>query len=106
MGIYRPRGMCSECHAISCNAEERSFSEEREWRLISMPKMISELNFRQGTSMLVPLFKFSLEKDTNAYLDSIRVGPAPHQELAVTSVRLLLRKLHLSDPDDQVTATR
>jgi hypothetical protein len=56
--------------------------------------------------MLVPFFKFALEEHKNAYLDSVRVGPTPHRELAVNSVRMLLRKLELSDPEDKVTETR
>ena len=99
-------GCVAAAMRLAVMLKDRSFAEEREWRLISMPKMISELDFRQGTSMLVPFFKFALEDDTDAYLDSVRVGPTPHRELAVNSVRMLLRKLTLSDPEDKVTETR
>lgn len=99
-------GCVATAMRLAIMLKDRSFAKEREWRLISMPKIISELHFRQGTSMLVPFFKFALEEHKNAYLDSVRVGPTPHRELAVNSVRMLLRKLELSDPEDKVTETR
>ena len=86
--------------------KDSSFAEEREWRLISMPKMVTALEFRQGTSMLVPFFKFALDTRRDAYLDSVRVGPTPHRELSVNAVRMLLRKLELSNADHMVTETR
>jgi Protein of unknown function (DUF2971) len=99
-------GCVATAMRLAVMLKDESFAEEREWRLISIPKMISELDFRQGTSMLVPFFKFSLEAHKNAYLDSVRVGPTPHREQAANSVRMLLRKLELSDPEDKVTETR
>jgi hypothetical protein len=105
-GLTDQGGCVATAMRLAVMLKDRSFAEEREWRLISMPKMISKLDFRQGTSMLVPFFKFTLEEDRNAYLHSVRVGPTPHRELAVNSVRMLLRKLKLSDPEDKVTETR
>jgi len=81
--------------------KDGSFAEEREWRLISIPMMIHHLDFRQGTSMLIPFYKFALEENRNAYLDSVTVGPTPHRELAANAARMLLRKLALSDPEDK-----
>jgi len=86
--------------------KDGSFAEEREWRLISRPKMIKELEFRQGTSTLVPFFRFALDNRRDAYLDSIRVGPTPHRELAVNAARMFLRRLELSNADSMVTETR
>jgi hypothetical protein len=85
--------------------KHESFKEEREWRLISMPKMVSELCFRQGKSMIIPFFNLALGPDRNSYLDSVIVGPTPQAELAIGSMRMLLRKLQLSGPEDKVRGT-
>lgn len=85
--------------------KHQSFKEEREWRLISIPKMVSELCFRKGKSMIIPFFNLALGPDRNTYLDSVIVGPTPHAELAIASVKMLLRKLQLSRPDKKVEGT-
>src|SRR5262249_49066159 len=78
--------------------KHESFQEEQEWRLISMPHGTFELEFRPGVSTLVPYFKFDMGKDRDTYVQSVRVGPTPHPELATDSVRMLLRKLKLTNP--------
>ena len=91
---------------LAMTLKDSSFAEEREWRLISRPKMVKDLEFRPGTSMLVPFFRFTLNEKREAYLESVRVGPTPHRELAARAVRMLLRKLELSDhPEDKVRET-
>ena len=86
--------------------KNEAFKEEREWRLISMPMTITSLHFRPGASMLLPFFEFKLGDDRNGYLDSIRVGPTPNPELAITSIRMLLNREGLSDPNSRVTLTQ
>ena len=86
--------------------KDESFKEEHEWRLISRPKMVTQLEFREGASMLVPFFKFLLDEPKDAYLDSVRIGPTPHRDLSVYAVQMLLRKLGLSNADHMVTSTR
>jgi hypothetical protein len=105
-GLTEQGGCVATVMRLAMMLKDSSFEEEREWRLISMPKMVKELEFRQGTSMLVPFFKFALDKRRDAYLDSVRVGPTPHREQAANAVRMLLQKLDLSAPDDMVTETR
>lgn len=105
-GLTEQGGCRATAMRLAMMLKDRSFAEEREWRLISRPKMIKELDFRQGTSTLVPFFKFALDKRRDAYLHSVRVGPTPHRELAVNAVRMLLRKLELSNPDEMVMETR
>jgi hypothetical protein len=99
-------GCVASAMRLAVMLKDNSFAEECEWRLISIPKMISELEFREGTSTLVPFFKFTLGVDKNVYLDSIRVGPTPHREQAARAAQMLLRKLEISDPEDKVTETR
>ena len=105
-GLREQGGCVAAVMRLAMMLKDSSFAEEREWRLISMPKMVTALEFRQGTSMLVPFFKFALDTRRDAYLDSVRVGPTPHRELSVNAVRMLLRKLELSNADHMVTETR
>ena len=99
-------GCVATATRLAMMLKDESFAEEREWRLISRPKMIREMDFRRGTSTLVPFFKLPLGPDRNAYLDSVRTGPTPHPELATASVHMLLQKLGLSDPTENVKRTR
>ncbi len=66
-----------------------SFKEESEWRIVSKPKAINsaDVNFRTRNSLLVPYCKFNLTRDTQKLkLDTIRVGPMPHDDLAMQSI--------------------
>jgi hypothetical protein len=105
-GVKEQGGGVASASRLALMLKNESFEQEREWRLMSMPKMFSELRFRQGMSMMVPFVNFALGSNRNVYLDSITVGPAPHAELAAASVQMLLRKLELSDPDEKVVGTR
>ena len=71
-----------------------TFSEEAEWRLVSKwPKYISDpqIKIRDGKSMLLPYFQFKLAEETGTLpTPSIVVGPNPHMELAILSVKFLL----------------
>ena len=104
-GLSEQGGCMAAATRLAMMLKDNSFAEEREWRLISKPKMIKELEFRQGTSMLLPFFKFALDTPY-AYLDSVRVGPTPHRELALNAVRMQLQKLELAAHDRMVTETR
>lgn len=66
-----------------------SFEEELEWRIVSKPKAInsSDVGFRVRNSLLVPYCKFNLTRDSQKLkVDSICVGPMPHDELAMQSI--------------------
>ena len=86
--------------------KHESFQEEQEWRLISTPRSVVELDFRPGVSTLVPYSKFDLGKNRNAYVHSVTIGPTPHPELTKDSVRMLLTKLNVTDPEKKVFATQ
>jgi hypothetical protein len=103
----REQGTCrAAATRLAMLLKSDSFEEEREWRLISRPKKIKELEFRPGASMLVPFFRFALDERRDTYLDSVKVGPTPHRELAIRATRMLLRKLELPQPDHMTTETR
>jgi hypothetical protein len=87
----RQGGMCRGSKSFSDNrSKDQSFVEEGEWRLISTPRTMRQMDFRLGTSTLVPYFKFKLENRRDEYLESVRVGPSPQRESAVRAVRMRL----------------
>jgi hypothetical protein len=72
-----------------------TFAEEAEWRLVSKwPKVIQDprIMVREGKSILLPYFQFNLEGE-NGILPRPRifVGPNPHMELAILSVKFLMK---------------
>ncbi len=80
--------------------KHRSFSEEREWRIISRPiNCTSErFDYRPGASVLIPFYKIPLDADGQPLgVRSVTVGPTPHREESVRAVRGLLVKHHLDN---------
>lgn len=98
-------GCAKQASRLAVRLKPESFEEEREWRLIGIPKTVSELHFRQGKSMLIPYFKLGLGHAT-AYLEGVVVGPNPHGDLGDHAVSLFLRKLNLPNPDLMTKRTR
>lgn len=69
-----------------------SFREEKEWRLISKPiGPDAHVLLRPGKSMLIPYSEFSLDDEKKKTpITKVIVGPTPHMELSIASVRRLL----------------
>lgn len=72
-----------------------SFEEEQEWRIVS--PVIPELRghpiyFREGASMLVPYYAFSLSPDvaTPLRLEHVYLGPTSNIDQSMNSLRLYL----------------
>ncbi|MGA2879427.1 MAG: DUF2971 domain-containing protein [Bryobacteraceae bacterium] len=86
--------------------KDSSFEGEREWRLISQPRMVTEMCFREGKSMLVPYTKFELKGDTNSYLTSITVGPSPNLSLSKASIVMFLRHHDVQEPEKKVIESK
>ena len=85
--------------------KDESFSEEREWRLISNPMArVDRIKSRPGLSMIIPYLPFPLKLGTQQMqVGRIVVGPSPHMELSIKSVKSFLelkvwRMLRLSPP--------
>jgi Protein of unknown function (DUF2971) len=76
------------------------FAEEKEWRLISsQPIDTSDLQFRQGRSMIIPYVGISLRGSSfDTPIDHVVVGPCPHKELSVNSVQALLMRQKIVNP--------
>jgi Protein of unknown function (DUF2971) len=75
--------------------KHRSFSEEREWRIISRPLFCSHQRFeyRAGASMLIPYFRIPLSSEHTPFsIEELIVGPVPYPEQSIRSVKGLLIK--------------
>ena len=69
-----------------------SFSEEKEWRLVSkyLPSNRDEqIKFRDGPAMIVPYIELELPYH-NATFESVMLGPAQHENLAIESLMMYL----------------
>lgn len=75
--------------------KDRSFKEEKEWRLLSRPLSCAQEAFklRPGASMLIPYFEKDL-KDAQGVmqLKQVIAAPTPHPELSCSSLETLLIK--------------
>lgn len=83
-----------------------SFEEEREWRLVSRPKPVTEMCFRQGRSMLVPYTRFLLPPPADSYIQTVTVGPCPNVELSVKSTAMLLRNHRIQHAEARVGGSK
>jgi len=74
-----------------------SFQEEEEWRVVSpiyTDYLNSPVEFREGTSMLVPYIEFALRAEGHALVDMyhIYVGPTPNMHISMNSISMYLNK--------------
>lgn len=85
---------------LSPMLKDKSFSEECEWRLVSVANTL-DLDFRAGNSMLVPYKNLPLgSKDSlRKALKKIIVGHTPNAALAIASTNSFLVKTLLSKKD-------
>jgi hypothetical protein len=74
-----------------------AFHEEAEWRFafhLNRDEANSDLEFRAGRSMLTPYLKVPLKWEGQVMeVKEIVVGPCPHPNEAIESVKMLLRKM-------------
>jgi len=87
----------SDLLRIAAILKHPSFQEEEEWRIVSpviTDYVTSRVLFREGTSMLVPYFEFSLMPSQNEsiVLEHIFLGPTPNISLSMNSLTLYLSK--------------
>ncbi len=74
---------------VSPIIKDRSFQEEAEWRLVSLPRTIdrTEWQFRAGRSSLIPYYPVTLADANHEFkLDSVVVGPTPNPGLAASAL--------------------
>lgn len=79
-------------HLLAPALKDPSFAEEREWRLVLPGDSMQVLpKFRLSGALLIPYHLHSLGSVGEALpVAALKVGPAPHEELAVGATRTLL----------------
>ncbi|HEV2189089.1 MAG TPA: DUF2971 domain-containing protein [Stellaceae bacterium] len=72
--------------------KDSTFSEEKEWRLVSPVIMFRDerMNFRRGKSMVTPFYKLPILHESSLPIHHAVVGPCPNMELAKSAVTMLL----------------
>ncbi|SFF79311.1 DUF2971 domain-containing protein [Neptunomonas qingdaonensis] len=87
----------SDLLRIAAILKHPSFQEEEEWRIVS-PVVTDfkdpSVHYREGTSMLVPFFEFSLvaPKADKLQIQHIFLGPTPNISLSMNSLSMYLAK--------------
>ena len=74
--------------------KHEAFKDEKEWRLIlkslaSPAPSATGIKFREGQSMLIPYREADLRSISTAFIKSVTIGPTPHKELSMKSIKLL-----------------
>lgn len=82
---------------IAALLKHPSFQEEEEWRVVSPTYsnyMDSPVEFREGTSMIVPYVEFPLfcESGEAPQIYHLYLGPTPNRDISMNSVSMFLRK--------------
>jgi len=63
--------------------KDATFSEEKEWRIITKPLMCTfdRFDYRQGKSMLIPYYRLPLaDSQGRLQIEDVVIGPTPHVE--------------------------
>jgi hypothetical protein len=74
--------------------KNRSFWEEREWRLVSLPKWTSDqrVRYREGDTLITPYFEVDLAVEgKRMQLMEAYTGPTRYADIAPTTISNLLR---------------
>lgn len=98
----------TELFFIAPRIKDQSFQEERDWRLSGfVPTFQEGIDFREGTSMITPYYKFKLAQDDQpVQIQEVIVGPTPHPHLARESAELFLQSMHVCNKDGIVPPLR
>jgi hypothetical protein len=78
--------------------KDPSFSEEKEWRLVSSMVEIASprFAFREGEYALIPYYNFPIvDKEKQNCISKIVIGPSPHMDLAQNSLKTFLESQKL-----------
>ncbi len=67
-----------------------TFSEEKEWRIVVANRHESPLQHRPGKSFLVPYGALPLQIHDEHVIDEVVVGPCPHPDLSIASLKAYL----------------
>lgn len=85
---------------IASILKDKSFSEEKEWRLFCIRKkngQSQDIKFRKGKSAIVPYIELPIETQYGAVpIKEIVVGPTPLMDLSINSMKKLLSSKHIN----------
>jgi hypothetical protein len=89
------QGCLNEFEWIACRIKNPDFSEEKEWRLVSRPLDVKQMEVRAGRSTPVPYFKFSLARRDELPLHiEIVMGPnTQYPDLTLRAIETLCAKV-------------
>jgi hypothetical protein len=86
---------------ISALVKNRSFKEEKEWRLVSPIHtnfVTAPIKYREGSTMLIPYLEIPLQWGADTVdIEHLYIGPTPTPNLSMTSAGRYLRK-HVTCP--------
>lgn len=86
---------------ISALVKNRSFKEEKEWRLVSPIHTnfaVDPIKYREGSTMLIPYLEIPLHWGADEVdIEHLYIGPTPTPNLSLTSAARYLRK-HVNCP--------
>jgi len=85
--------LCAYLNRYAPILKHSGFREEKEWRIISRPRMCSSklFDFREGRSMLIPYYKLRLIDQKQAFrVHEVVVGPTPNPQQSTASVSSFL----------------
>ena len=90
----------SDLLRIAALLKHPSFQEEEEWRIVSPvldDYVQTPVQFREGTSMLVPYleFKLGLDENESIELEHVVLGPTPNINLSMNSLTMFLSKMRV-----------
>lgn len=93
MGGPQTNKFISEFFQIAPIYKDPSFIEEQEWRFISAPRPYGFpwVEYREGLSMIIPYDNVNIFRDdSNLPIKHVIIGPTPHPQLSLNSVKGLL----------------
>lgn len=85
--------LCAYLHRYAPILKDPSFKDEQEWRVISRPLSckFERFEFRPGSSMLIPYYRFPLTSENVPFeVREIVIGPTPHTAQAKRSASSFL----------------
>lgn len=88
--LFDERVFSNEFSLLSSYLKDRSFSEEKEWRIIAL-RDFEFIDFRPGRSSLIPFTKLKIEKPYESFNKFI-IGHTPSPELAINATEEFLIK--------------
>ena len=98
-GAYWPffNAHALQIYQVLALIKHKSFSEEREWRIISgLYGNLDTCGIREGKSMFTPYIELHFPGE-GPWFNSVMLGPSPHRELSLTTLRAFMQNNNFCD---------